>query len=158
MTKNASYAEPAEKKPDMGTTEPQDTTSVPETEPCTDHLGNAHQSMLDMCDAYGIDPSRLHVDSGRNRSLEEALADPVKTQPDHCAGHLRKGCTDHTGRRFESVPAMCRAWNVSPGTYHVRIKKGMSLEEALTTNIKVREEKPKEAENDDKEHAGQCTA
>lgn len=41
-------------------------------------------------------------------------------------------CTDHTGRGFPSVSAMCRAWGIPPVHYHNRRRRGWSLERALT--------------------------
>lgn len=50
--------------------------------------------------------------------------------------------TDHTGKVFDSIKAMCMAWNRDYSTYISRIKSGISKEEALTktnrTNIEDR--------------------
>lgn len=49
---------------------------------------------------------------------------------------LHQPVTDHTGRQFTSIAAMCRAWNITPERYQSRIKRGWSQEEALTQNSK----------------------
>lgn len=41
-------------------------------------------------------------------------------------------CTDHTGRIFPSQKTMCEAWGIPIYTYQSRIKRGWSVEEALT--------------------------
>lgn len=42
-----------------------------------------------------------------------------------------KVCQDHTGKKFPSIRAMCRAWGVSAQTYATRRRRGHSLEQAL---------------------------
>lgn len=44
-----------------------------------------------------------------------------------------KTCKDHTGRKFASVTAMCKAWGISPDVFDNRKRRGWSLEESLTT-------------------------
>lgn len=41
-------------------------------------------------------------------------------------------CTDHTGRHFPSVKAMCENWGLFYTTYKTRMKHGWTQEEALT--------------------------
>lgn len=46
-----------------------------------------------------------------------------------------KKATDHKGNVYESIAAMCRAYNISEFTFSGRLKKGWSLEKALTEPI-----------------------
>ena len=41
-------------------------------------------------------------------------------------------CTDHTGRHFPSMRAMCEHWGPFYTTYKTRMKRGWTQEEALT--------------------------
>lgn len=41
-------------------------------------------------------------------------------------------CTDHTGREFPSVAAMCRAWGIPAVRYYNRRRRNWSLERALS--------------------------
>lgn len=47
-------------------------------------------------------------------------------------------CTDHTGRRFPSVAAMCRAWGIPPVHYYNRRRRNWSLERALSVPVGAR--------------------
>ena len=42
-------------------------------------------------------------------------------------------CEDHLGRKYASISKMCKAWGVDRSTYAERIKSGMGIKEALTT-------------------------
>jgi len=41
--------------------------------------------------------------------------------------------TDHEGNEFETKGAMCRHWKITHCRFNNNLKRGMSLEEALTT-------------------------
>lgn len=41
-------------------------------------------------------------------------------------------CTDHLGKVYRCKSEMCKAYHVSPSAYDSRIRKGYSLERALT--------------------------
>lgn len=43
-------------------------------------------------------------------------------------------CKDHLGNQFPTLKDMCNFYNISAGTYKYRIKQGMSVEDALTTD------------------------
>ena len=49
----------------------------------------------------------------------------------------KKPCADHTGRMFDSVADMARAWGLSPGLYNSRRHKKWSVEKALTVPVGV---------------------
>ena len=42
-------------------------------------------------------------------------------------------CEDHLGHKYASISKMCKKWGVERSTYAERIKSGMSIKEALTT-------------------------
>lgn len=42
-------------------------------------------------------------------------------------------CEDHLGHKYASISKMCKKWGVERTTYAERIKSGMSIKEALTT-------------------------
>lgn len=46
----------------------------------------------------------------------------------------RQPCTDHLGNEYASIRQMCGVYGVSPAAYRNRIRHGMTLEQALTTN------------------------
>lgn len=99
--------------------------------PCTDHLGNSFPSVKAMCDAHGVNQGTYRGRISAGLALEEALAPELQAERPQPDGP----CTDHTGACYESVTAMCKAWNISPGTYKSRIKRGIALEEALTAPL-----------------------
>ena len=43
-----------------------------------------------------------------------------------------RACTDHTGREFRSVTAMCQEWKIDRRTWLGRVNAGWSLERSLT--------------------------
>lgn len=45
---------------------------------------------------------------------------------------MAKECYDHLGNRYNSIEAMCRAYGTNGTTFNRRIKRKMSVEEALT--------------------------
>ena len=46
-----------------------------------------------------------------------------------------KPCKDHLGNDFKSKIDMCRYWNITESAFNARIRKGMTLEEILTTPV-----------------------
>ena len=49
--------------------------------------------------------------------------------------------TDHTGKTFKSQAEMAVYYGIAPGLYAKRISRGMSMEEALTTPLRIKREK-----------------
>lgn len=102
--------------------------------PCQDHYGNHYDSIKELAIAFNINPETL---SRRLKvfgwSTEKALTTPVKKN----GGQL---CSDHTGRKFRSVTQMCEYWHIERKTYTYRVSHGMSIEEALTTPSRIKNE------------------
>lgn len=97
----------------------------------TDHQGRKFKSCTEMCDFWGVD---LDVYRCRVHSLkwtkERALTTLVKTRI-----RIKLQPTDHEGRTFESFEQLARHYAMCPDTLKHRLKKGMSLEQALTTPV-----------------------
>lgn len=103
--------------------------------PCTDHTGREFPSQKAMCEAWGIARPTYLQRLKRGWSLEEALT----------GNRTRKGhsqpCYDHEGREFPSQVAMLEHWGITRAAYNSRLKRGWSLEEALTGNRKPPKDK-----------------
>lgn len=82
-----------------------------------------------MCEAWGISYSTYSSRLEAGRSQQEALTGAKQ------ASH-GKPCQDHEGNTFPSVSAMCRAWKISLSIFQGRIRRGLTLEEALTAPVK----------------------
>lgn len=50
----------------------------------------------------------------------------------------KKECTDHIGRRFNSLVEMCNSYKIPCDTYLQRMSRGWSQEKALTTPPRAR--------------------
>lgn len=98
---------------------------MPKRCPCTDHLGNQFPTTTAMCEHWGVPRATYNSRLRKGWSVEEALTD---TGP--CKRFIP--CTDHTGRKFTNLNAMCRAWYITKNTYHYRRNLGWTVEEALT--------------------------
>ena len=90
----------------------------------TDHLGNVYKDKKTMCAAYGISTDVFNYRIRAGYTLDEALRKERRT---------RKGTisTDHLGNIYPSLTKMCAAYGVSAVTYRIRIRRGLSKEEAL---------------------------
>lgn len=108
---------------------------------CTDYTGREFPTLTAMCEAWGVSRPTYLQRLKRGWSLEEALT----------GNHTRIGrgqpCCDHEGREFPSQVAMLAHWGITRAAYNSRLKRGWSLEEALTGNQKPPEDK--EADNAD---------
>ncbi len=91
-----------------------------------DHLGNHYSSYKKMADAYGIKPylleRRLHNGEDIKSALTRPPDPPIKS----------KYTRDHTGRQFKSFSAMCKFYQMDYHLVDGRLRKGWTLEHALT--------------------------
>ena len=95
---------------------------------CTDHLGNKYASIKEMCRCHNIPYSTFISRIQHNWSLKDALTIPYdKTYP-----HKTKPIDDGFGNQFDTVNEMCAYHQVKPVTYRKRIRKGMSVKDALS--------------------------
>ena len=94
----------------------------------TDHQGRKFKTCTEMCEFWDVD---LDAYKCRVHSLkwtkERALTTPVKTR-------IRRTLptTDHRGQAFESFEELARHYAMCPDTLKKRLKRGLSLKEALT--------------------------
>ena len=99
--------------------------------PSTDHLGNTYDTQKAMCDHYGLSvtvfTSRLTKYKG---DLKKALTEPLDP--------LKKTCTDHTGRKFNSIKEMCNYWNIPYKVYNSRRRLGWTLKDILEKPMRLR--------------------
>lgn len=95
----------------------------------TDHTGRTYRSMEEMCRTYGIGSSTYRYRIASGMDIETALTSPVRPLWNS------KPATDHTGRDFKSISAMCAAWGIAPDLYCHRLKHGMSVEQALSRPV-----------------------
>ena len=94
----------------------------------TDHLGNAFESIGQMCAYHNISVPNYRSRLAKGWTQEEALTRPHATQ-----------VLDHCGNVFKSKTDMCKHYGVSLSLFDARIKAGKSLEEALLGTDNTRE-------------------
>lgn len=98
----------------------------------TDHQGRKFKTCDEMCEFWGVD---LDAYRCRVHSLkwtkERALTTAVKTRV-----RRKLPTTDHQGRTFESFEQLARHYAMCPDTLKHRLKRGMSLEQALTMPVR----------------------
>lgn len=105
---------------------------------CKDHLGNEYETVHDMASKYPCKTSetyRSRIKTGM--SVEKALMTPVAKR-DY---QKSRECFDYLGDRYETLKAMCDHYEIEPNTYKARRRRGMSVEEALTTPVERRKRK-----------------
>ena len=102
--------------------------------------GVEYRSFSAMCKAYKV--NRKVVESRMNMgfTLEEVLA---QLKNNHIKTRKRGKCEDHLGQVFSSVTEMCAHWSVVDSTYFCRLRKGYSVEDALTLKGKGHSRAPK---------------
>ena len=122
------------------------------TAPCSDHLGNHYDSIKEMCEHYNI-TYKTYINritngwsleetltiSSRKKLLEPNLSmnenvdlSELKFQNGYkIIIHNQKHYIDHEGNIFKNVKSMCEYHNVSTSLFLSRLKKGMSVKEAL---------------------------
>lgn len=93
-----------------------------------DHTGQEFSCRAEMCRAWGVSYHRFSCRLDRGWTVKEALTLPW-------GGRHGGSVCDHTGRRFASKSAMCRAWGVPLTTYYSRLGRGFTLEQALTHQL-----------------------
>ena len=97
-----------------------------------DHLGNKFNSTKEMLSHWGIHRYDYNKRLSEGWTQEEALTTTV-TYSDET-----KKCKDHLGNSFDSKFAMAKSWGVNPYTVDTRLRRGWTLEEALTGKRKER--------------------
>ena len=116
----------------------------------TDHLGNTYPSIKEMCVAYTVNASTYQCRIRNGCTVEEALTgkrkklvQPSSHNPPSASKHeTKKGnelpkkaknaVIDHLGNEYGSTLEMCRAYGIRVDTFKYRLKRGSTLEDALT--------------------------
>ena len=99
------------------------------TTPVRDHCGNIFFSVIEMCDYYNVSPTSFYKKRKAGKSLEECLSDTRKTKVNYMV-------KDHLGNKFMSIKEMAEHYGIEYGTLAYRLRKGYSMEEALTKESK----------------------
>ena len=101
-----------------------------------DHLGNEFNSIESMCSFWNIPSGTYRMRIKRGWSQEEALTGKKDKVYNHLGNKFNSNKVyDHLGNEFNSIKSMCKYWNIAAdSTYRTRIKRGWTIEEALTGN------------------------
>ncbi len=95
---------------------------------CRDHKGQLFDSITEMAEHYGITCKLFCQRRKAGYSLEECLTGVgVKS--------TSKPCEDHIGNHFVSEAEMAKHYGIPYNTLRDRIRRGYSVEEALTTPV-----------------------
>ena len=93
-----------------------------------DHKGQTFRTVSDMTDYWGI-PSLTYQERIKcGWTVKKALTEEL--HPFHSEVNI-----DHKGNVFPTLVSMLDYWGIEYPTYRMRINKGMSEEEALTTEL-----------------------
>lgn len=114
---------------------------------CKDHLGNEFKSIKDMCKYWNVSYYTVITRLNDGWSVEEALTTPTQNIT------VKVIAKDHLGNEFKTITDMTRYWGINAGTFTGRIKKGWSVEDALTTPTQ-RPKKDKPSREKCKDHLG----
>lgn len=91
-----------------------------------DHLGNVFPSTQSMAKEYGVSHASILYHIRKGKTPAEALKHLLTE------GGAKRKVTDHKGNSFSSNTEMAKYYNVNFKTFRDRIKRGWTLEEALT--------------------------
>lgn len=79
----------------------------------------------------------------QNWNLYKAVTTPASLNNKKSSNSVKIGNTfvvyDHENRQFNSVKDMCEYWGITTAMYHIRRKKGWSLEKILITPSRVKD-------------------
>ena len=90
-----------------------------------DHLGHKFKSISAMCRFWNIKVGLVFDRLERGLSIKDALTTAVR------AGRSVQ-IKDYLGHEFSSIQKMCSAHNIKYKTFYRRLKRGLSLKEALS--------------------------
>ena len=102
-----------------------------------DHLGKHYNSYKELAEAYDLDEKTLKVRLYRGWSLEDSLL---------CSTHKHSkydkevsvSIEDHLGNIYPSYSSMAKAYGISFNALYHRLNNGWSVEDALTTPVRVK--------------------
>jgi len=93
---------------------------------CVDHNGMEFSSADAMCKHHNVQPQTYGSRIRRGYTLEQALTGKGIRKT------ISVTCKDHKDNEFPSVKAMCDYYGIDESNYYVRLKRGYTLEQALT--------------------------
>ena len=99
---------------------------------CTDHQGNEYPSKTAMAKAWGIACTVMDYRLSKGWDLKAALTTPAGS-----GCFVKHQCTDHLGNTYSSKTAMAQAYGMTFTQLEHRLAKGMPLEKALTSPVKI---------------------
>ncbi len=94
-----------------------------------DHEGNLYPSLSAMARRWNTAPNLVWRRLEAGWSVKDALTQPSLPRAKRRRPRPRR---DHLGREYVSQREMCRAWGICYRTFTGRIKRGMTLQQALT--------------------------
>jgi len=94
-----------------------------------DPSGNTYNNIVEICNAYGISKSTVYLRLHKGMSLEDALTLPVDKIG-------IKDYRDPSGNTYNNIDEICNAYGISKSTVYLRLRKGMSLEDAIKTPVR----------------------
>lgn len=104
-----------------------------------DSAGVVYKNKSELCREYGIKRSTYDARINAGWTLGEALGKNTRS----IIGCGKK-CRDHLNNKYESLSEMCSHYGISLTLYSTRIRRGWTVEDALTTPIRARHCKKKE--------------
>jgi len=116
---------------------------------CFDHLGNLFKSKASMCEHYNISVNTFYARMRYGWSLQKALTTPVINDAYKLMKKYHgKKCVDHLGKEFDSITDMCSFYNIGCSVYRSRLKRGWTLEDALTVPVRTPKVKKKDVKKE----------
>ncbi len=94
---------------------------------CTDHLGNRFPSIKAMCDHWHVPRNVFFSRRKAGKTLAQCLDPETRVRKSQA-----RDITDHTGKNYRNLDAMCAAWNISKAQYMQNIRNGLGIADALT--------------------------
>lgn len=93
-----------------------------------DHLGNTFESVIAMCNHYGITAQVFTRRIEIGWSIERALTAPIRSHS--------KIIKDHKGQEFNSIESMCNHYGIHKEAFNHRITHGWTLKDALEVEVR----------------------
>lgn len=97
-----------------------------------DHLGNEYKTFSSMCQHYNKSSQVVQQRIERGWPLCQALTVPLVRKHG-----VYNTCKDHLGNEYSSITEMCEKYGISCSTYRARLKRGMTLRDALTIPVQT---------------------
>ena len=107
--------------------------NIKRTTQCQDHQGNIFSSVREMCKYWNVPTTTYYDRIKKGYTIEQTLT--YDKQKNHQMYKTCKECKDHKGNIYPSYVLMCEAYGIDYSVFEKRIKKGFTLERALTQKI-----------------------